>query len=85
VQVNPHGPQPGDSCANAADDVGCVLAAVVIICRIPIREAFTSAGFDNVFRLVSVVLASVYLLGLVVLTWAPETKGKPLPTDDDEE
>jgi len=32
---------------------------------------------------VSVALASVYLLGFVVLFWAPETKGKPLPTDDD--
>jgi len=66
-------------------NVGRILAAVVIICRIPIRNAFTEAGFDNVFRIVSVVLASVYLLGLVVLIWAPETKGKPLPTDDDEE
>jgi len=66
-------------------NVGRILAAAVIICRIPIRDAFTAAGFDNVFRLVSVVLASVYLLGLVVLIWAPETKGKPLPTDDDEE
>ncbi len=66
-------------------NVGRVLAAVVIVCRIPIREAFTNAGFTDVFRTVSVVLASVYLLGLVVLIWAPETKGKPLPTDDDEE
>jgi MFS family permease len=65
-------------------NVGRVLAAVVIICRIPIREAFANAGFTEVFRGVSVALASVYLLGLVVLIWAPETKGKPLPTDDDE-
>ena len=66
-------------------NVGRVFAAVVIVCRIPIREAFTNAGFTEVFRTVSVILASVYLLGLVVLIWAPETKGKPLPTDDDDE
>jgi len=64
-------------------NVGRILAAVVIVLRIPIREAFTDAGFTEVFRTVSVVLAGVYLLGLVVLIWAPETKGKPLPTDDE--
>jgi MFS family permease len=62
-------------------NVGRVLAAAVILFRIPIREAFTDAGFTDVFRSVSVTLALVYLLGLVVLIWAPETKGKPLPTD----
>jgi MFS family permease len=64
-------------------NVGRVLAAAVILFRIPIRAAFTNAGFTDVFRSVSVTLALVYLLGLVVLIWAPETKGKPLPTDDD--
>jgi len=64
-------------------NVGRVLAAAVIVCRIPIRASFESVGFNDVFRSVSVALASVYLLGFVVLFWAPETKGKPLPTDDD--
>ena len=62
-----------------------MLAAAVILFKIPIREAFTNAGFTDVFRIVSIALATVYLLGLLVLFWAPETKGKPLPTDDDEE
>ena len=66
-------------------NVGRVLAAAVILFRIPIREGFTNAGFTDVFRIVSVALASVYLLGLLVLIWAPETKDKPLPTDDDVE
>jgi hypothetical protein len=66
-------------------NVGRVLAAAVILFKIPIREAFTEAGFTNVFRLVAVTLAAVYLVGLVVLIWAPETKGRPLPTDEDEE
>ena len=65
-------------------NVGRVLAAAVILFKIPIRDAFTRAGFTEVFKIVSVVLASVYLLGLIVLIWAPETKGKPLPEDDDE-
>jgi MFS family permease len=65
-------------------NVGRVFAAGVILFRIPIREGFTEAGFTDVFRIVSVCLASVYLLGLLVLIWAPETKGKPLPTDDEE-
>jgi MFS family permease len=65
-------------------NVGRVFAAIVIVAKIPIREALTNAGFTEVFRTVSVVLASVYLFGLVILIWAPETKGMPLPTDDDE-
>jgi MFS family permease len=65
-------------------NVGRVLAAAVILFKIPIREGFTNAGFDNVFRVVSVALASVYLLGLVVLIWAPETRNQPLPTEEDE-
>ena len=33
------------------------------------------------FRTAAVVMSSVYLIGLVALLWAPETKGKPLPED----
>jgi len=66
-------------------NVGRVIAAGVILLRIPIRQGFESLGFTSVFRMVSVALATVYLLGLIVLIWAPETKGKPLPTDEDAE
>ena len=31
------------------------------------------------FRTAAVMMSSVYLLGMVALIWAPETKGKPLP------
>jgi MFS family permease len=31
------------------------------------------------FRTAAVVMSSVYLVGLVALIWAPETKGQPLP------
>jgi predicted MFS family arabinose efflux permease len=33
------------------------------------------------FRTAAVVMSSVYLIGMVALIWAPETKGKPLPED----
>jgi hypothetical protein len=31
------------------------------------------------FRLAGVVMCAIFLLGLAVLPFAPETKGKPLP------
>lgn len=33
------------------------------------------------FRTVAVLMCSIYLVGIVALLWAPETKGKPLPED----
>jgi MFS family permease len=36
-------------------------------------------GADEPIRYAAIVVASVFLLGLVVLPFAPETKGKPLP------
>jgi MFS family permease len=33
------------------------------------------------FRTAAVIMSSVYLIGLVALIWAPETKGRPLPED----
>ena len=33
------------------------------------------------FRAVAVVMSGIYLVGIVALIWAPETKGKPLPED----
>jgi MFS family permease len=65
-------------------NVGRVLAALVIILKNPIRNQFEKLAFDEPFRSVSLVLAGVYLLGLVVLIWAPETRNQPLPTDEDE-
>lgn len=37
------------------------------------------------YRATNIALAMIYLLGIVVMFFAPETKGKPLPTDEDEE
>jgi len=33
------------------------------------------------FRTAAIVMSSVYLVGLIALYWAPETKGQPLPED----
>jgi MFS family permease len=33
------------------------------------------------FRTAAIMMSSVYLVGVVALIWAPETKGKPLPED----
>ena len=33
------------------------------------------------FRTAAVLMSSVYLIGLIALIWAPETKGQPLPED----
>jgi predicted MFS family arabinose efflux permease len=33
------------------------------------------------FRTAAVIMSSVYLVGMVALIWAPETKGQPLPED----
>ena len=33
------------------------------------------------FRTVGVIMSSIYLIGIVALIWAPETKGQPLPED----
>jgi MFS family permease len=33
------------------------------------------------FRRVAMIMACIYLVGIVALIWAPETKGKPLPED----
>lgn len=56
-------------------------AAALMLAGNPMREALTSMGVGDPFRVGMVSLASVYLLGLVVLIWAPETRGQPLPED----
>jgi MFS family permease len=40
-----------------------------------------AAGAAEPFRMAATILSFIFLLGLVALIWAPETKGKPLPED----
>jgi MFS family permease len=46
-----------------------------------VNSQLTQAGVDEPFRKAATVLSFIFLLGLVALIWAPETKGKPLPED----
>jgi len=45
----------------------------------PILLGYLSAALS--FRTAAVLMSSVYLVGMVALLWAPETKGQPLPED----
>jgi hypothetical protein len=44
-----------------------------------LSHLYEGAGFEEPFRLAAVTVASTYLIGIAVLPWAPETRGKPLP------
>jgi MFS family permease len=43
----------------------------------PLLLGWLSSFFS--FRLVAVLMCGIYLVGIVALAWAPETKGQPLP------
>ena len=77
-------------------NVGRVVSAAIIFVGAPLQEGIkgaltgheeflTNIGVTSPFRAVAIIMCSIYVIGLVALIWAPETKGKPLPTDDDEE
>ncbi len=62
-------------------NVARILTAAVIVLGNPLRSELQSAGVHEPFRWGAVILCSFYVLGLVVLLFAPETKDKPLPED----
>jgi len=60
--------------------VGCYIAAIGPL-RIGIlnKQMFAPFGPVNALRYSSMVMCSCYVVGLVALLFAPETKGQPLP------
>jgi len=75
-------------------NVARILSAAIILLQTPLnntfkslvnahQDFFASIGVTSPFRLGMVAMCTFYFVGIIALIWAPETKGKPLPTDDD--
>jgi MFS family permease len=79
-------------------NVARVISALIIVMQVPMKshfnalfanqqsavtKFFAAIGAPTPFRAVAVVMSLIFFVGLIALIWAPETKGKPLPTDDD--
>ena len=57
------------------------LAAAFPVMLGGLNSMLLNHGVNEPFRKAATILSSVFLLGLVALIWAPETKGQPLPED----
>lgn len=62
-------------------NVGRVVAALGPFTLGGLTVVFANAGYASPFRAAAISLASIYLLGAITALFAPETKGKPLPTE----
>ncbi len=63
-------------------NVARLSAALVMLLGNSIRDGFHLLGVADPFRVGAVTLAGIYLLGLLVLLRAPETRGQPLMEDE---
>ncbi len=59
-----------------------VFTAAILFLSTPMLGLFGKLGFASPFRASTIALASVFLIGIIVLIWAPETKDRPLPEDE---
>ncbi len=57
------------------------LAAVVPLMLMGLNQLLLDQNVNEPFRKAASVLSFVFIIGLIALIWAPETKGKPLPED----
>ena len=44
-----------------------------------LNSMLVSQGTEEPFRVAATIMSSIFVLGIVALIWAPETKGQPLP------
>lgn len=58
------------------------LAAPFPILMMNLRTLLQDNGVEHPFRMAAVMMSFIYVIGIVALIWAPETKGQPLPEDD---
>lgn len=57
------------------------LAAFFPVMLASLNALLLSHGVNEPFRKAATCLSFIFVLGMVTLIWAPETKGKPLPED----
>jgi len=62
-------------------NVGRVITAIVLFGSAYVVQMLQTVGVKEPFRVGSVLFTCLYLLGIIALFWAPETKGRPLPED----
>jgi MFS family permease len=55
------------------------LAALFPLLLAHLHATLSEHGVNEPFRKAATILSFIFLLGIVALIWAPETKGKPLP------
>jgi MFS family permease len=62
-------------------NVARVVTAVIILGSGALVSFLREQGVGEVFRWGAVILCGFYVVGMISLIWAPETKDKPLPED----
>jgi MFS family permease len=62
-------------------NAGRIIAALGPFILGSLTMAFQKSGVSSPFRAAAIALSSVYLIGVVAVVFAPETRGQPLPED----
>jgi MFS family permease len=62
-------------------NAGRIIAALGPFLLGSLTMAFQNAGMRSPFRAAAISLSSVYLIGVVAIVFAPETRGQPLPEE----
>ncbi len=62
-------------------NAGRIIAALGPFLLGSLTISFQNAGLRSPFRAAAISLSSVYLIGLVAIVFAPETRGQPLPEE----